>query len=36
MKKLQNCRKCGKCEEACPQNIKIRNMLEEVVKTFEP
>lgn len=34
--KASNCRKCGKCEEACPQNIKIRNMLEEVVKTFEP
>ncbi|EJO5347603.1 aldo/keto reductase [Clostridium botulinum] len=34
--KASNCRKCGKCEEACPQNIKIRNMLEKVAKTFEP
>ncbi|MHB9942227.1 aldo/keto reductase [Clostridium sporogenes] len=34
--KASNCRKCGKCEEACPQNIKIRNMLEEVARTFEP
>ncbi|OOO65435.1 aldo/keto reductase [Clostridium tepidum] len=34
--KASNCKKCGKCEEACPQNIKIRNMLEEVVKIFEP
>lgn len=33
--RASNCKKCGKCEEACPQNIKIRNMLDEVVKTLE-
>lgn len=29
------CKKCGKCEKHCPQNIKIRNELEHVVKRME-
>ena len=32
--KPEDCIKCGQCEIACPQHIKIRDMLEEVVKTF--
>ncbi|MDR3259903.1 MAG: aldo/keto reductase [Fusobacteriaceae bacterium] len=28
------CQKCGACEEACPQNIPIRVMLDDVVNTF--
>ncbi len=32
--KADNCIKCGKCEMACPQNIKIRDMLAEVTKTL--
>lgn len=30
-----NCVKCGKCEESCPQNIKIIENLELVKNTFE-
>jgi len=33
--KANKCLECGKCETACPQNIPIREMLKEVVKTFE-
>jgi predicted aldo/keto reductase-like oxidoreductase len=29
------CRKCGKCETHCPQNIAIRRELEQVVKHME-
>ena len=32
--KAISCIKCGKCEKLCPQNIKIREKLEEVVGTF--
>lgn len=32
--RASKCIECGKCEDACPQNIKIRKMLKEVVKTF--
>ena len=30
MKRADECIKCGKCEEACPQHIKIREHLAEV------
>lgn len=29
------CIKCGKCEQACPQHIKIRDELEKIAKDFE-
>ncbi len=29
------CIKCGKCEISCPQHLEIRNLLEEIAKTFE-
>lgn len=30
--RAENCVKCGKCEEACPQKLKIRDDLEQVAK----
>lgn len=33
--KASECIKCGKCEKACPQHLEIRNLLEQVAKTFE-
>ncbi|MCX7904906.1 MAG: 4Fe-4S binding protein [Caloramator sp.] len=30
----ENCRECGKCEEACPQKLPIRNLLKNVHKTL--
>ena len=33
--KASECIKCGKCEEICPQHLKIRDLLEKVAKTFE-
>ncbi len=33
-KKAAECIKCGKCEEACPQHIHIRDELEKVAKTL--
>ncbi|MEJ6949682.1 aldo/keto reductase [Natronospora cellulosivora (SeqCode)] len=29
-KKAENCIRCGKCEPACPQNLKIMDLLEDV------
>ncbi len=34
-RKASDCIKCGKCEKACPQHLKIRKLLEDVVKEFE-
>ena len=33
--KASDCIKCGKCESVCPQHLKIRELLEEVSKTFD-
>jgi predicted aldo/keto reductase-like oxidoreductase len=33
--KASECLKCGKCEQSCPQHLPIRNLLEDVAKTFE-
>ena len=33
--KASDCIKCGKCERVCPQHLKIRDLLEKVVETFE-
>ncbi|AKB78363.1 Aldo/keto reductase [Methanosarcina horonobensis HB-1 = JCM 15518] len=33
--KAGNCIECGECEEVCPQNIKIREMLREVREFME-
>ena len=35
LKKAEECIKCGKCEKACPQHLKIRELLEAVAKEFE-
>ena len=35
LKRANECIKCGKCEEACPQHIKIREELEKVVEALE-
>lgn len=34
LKRADKCIKCGKCEKACPQHIKIRNELENAAKTL--
>ncbi|MDO5425921.1 MAG: aldo/keto reductase [Eubacteriales bacterium] len=34
-RKASDCVKCGKCEKACPQHLKIRELLEDVAKEFE-
>lgn len=33
--KASDCIKCGKCEQACPQHLHIRDLLEDVAKEFE-
>lgn len=34
-RRASDCLKCGKCEKACPQHLPIRQLLENVAKTFE-
>ena len=29
------CQECGECEEACPQNLPIRDLLKDVAREFE-
>lgn len=33
--KASDCIKCGKCENVCPQHLKIRELLEEVAAVFD-
>ena len=33
--KASDCIKCGKCEDICPQHLKIRELLEDVAAEFE-
>jgi predicted aldo/keto reductase-like oxidoreductase len=33
--RASKCTECGKCEELCPQGIKIRDNLKDVVKELE-
>lgn len=33
--KASDCIKCGKCEKACPQHLKIRDLLQDVAKAFD-
>ncbi len=33
--KATNCIQCGTCEESCPQDLKIMNLLQEVAKYFD-
>ena len=33
--KASACLECGLCEEACPQHLKIRELLKDVTKRFE-
>lgn len=33
--KASECIKCGMCEEACPQHLEIRSLLEEAASVFE-
>ena len=33
--KASDCIKCGKCEDACPQKLPIRELLESVAEEFE-
>ena len=31
----KNCESCGQCEEQCPQDLPIRNLMRSAVRTFE-
>ena len=33
--KAKDCIQCGKCEKACPQHLKIRDLLKKVANEFE-
>jgi predicted aldo/keto reductase-like oxidoreductase len=33
--KASDCIKCGKCEKVCPQHLPIRQLLQDVARTFE-
>ncbi|MBQ1848574.1 MAG: aldo/keto reductase [Clostridia bacterium] len=33
--KASDCIKCGRCEQVCPQHLPIRDLLQNVAKTFE-
>lgn len=33
--RAKNCAKCAECEDKCPQNLPIRNLLEDAAWTFE-
>ena len=32
--KADACINCGQCEAACPQHLRVRKLLQEVVKAF--
>ena len=34
-RRASDCIKCGKCENACPQHLPVRRLLEDVAKEFE-
>ena len=33
--RASDCIKCGRCEEACPQHLKVRKLLKQVAREFE-
>jgi len=33
--KASDCRRCGRCEQSCPQHLPIRSLLTQVAATFE-
>ena len=33
--KASECLKCGRCEENCPQHIRIRELVEEFASLYE-